>query len=128
MPYDEGLAERIREVLHDRREIVEKRMFGGIAFLLQGHMVVGIVSDNLMCRVGPDRYERALTRPFARPMDFTGKPLRGFVYVAGPGFASDADLDAWVALGLTGARNHPKKPPPRSTNTHGHSARQPRAR
>ena len=111
MPYDEGLAERIREVLHDRREIVEKRMFGGIAFLLQGHMVVGIVSDNLMCRVGPDRYERALTRPFARPMDFTGKPMKGYVYVDPPGIEDDAALDNWItACSAFVATLPPKKP------------------
>ncbi|MBP9146013.1 MAG: TfoX/Sxy family protein [Thermoanaerobaculia bacterium] len=109
MPYDEGLAERIREVLHDRREIVEKRMFGGIAFLLQGHMVVGIVSDNLMCRVGPDRYERALTRPFARPMDFTGKPLKGFVFVAPGGFAEDGDLELWIGDCLRFVESLPPK-------------------
>ena len=114
MPYDEGLAARIREVLHDRSGIVEKRMFGGIAFLLQGHMVVGIVSDNLMCRVGPDAYERALARPFARPMDFTGKPLKGFVFVAPGGFAEDGDLENWIGDCVRFVGSLPPKAPRRS--------------
>lgn len=114
MPYDEGLAARIREVLHDRRGIVEKRMFGGIAFLLQGHMVVGIVSDNLMCRVGPDAYERALARPFARPMDFTGKPLKGFVFVAPGGFAEDGELENWIGDCVCFVGSLPPKAPRRS--------------
>lgn len=110
MPYDEGLAERIREILHERRGIVEKRMFGGIAFLLHGHMVVGVVSDNLMCRVGPARYEQALTRPHARPMDFTGKPLTGFVFVAPGGFAEDRDLERWIGDCLSFVATLPPKP------------------
>ncbi|MEO8277349.1 MAG: TfoX/Sxy family protein [Thermoanaerobaculia bacterium] len=96
MPYDEGLAERIREVLRDRADIVEKKMFGGIAFLWRGHMLVGIASDNLMARVGPAGYEGALARPQARPMDFTGRPLAGYVFVGPLGFEADADLVRWV--------------------------------
>lgn len=131
MAFDTHLADRLRTAILRARPdepVDERKMFGGLALMLGGSMACGVIGDELMVRVGHDATAAALQRPHARPMDFTGKPLRGFVYVAGPGFASDADLDAWVALGLTGARNHPKKPPPRSTNTHGHSARQPRAR
>jgi TfoX/Sxy family transcriptional regulator of competence genes len=98
MPYDEGVAERLRELFADRDDIVEKKMFGGIAFMHNGNMCCGIVKDTLMARVGPDNYQTALARTGAREMDFTGKALKGFVYVAPDGFAEDADLGGWVAL------------------------------
>lgn len=96
MAYDEGVAQRLREYFSGHPEIVEKRMFGGLAFMLSGHMCVGVVNDTLMARVGPDTYAEALQRPHVREMDFTGRPLRGFVYVAPEGFASDRDLHAWL--------------------------------
>lgn len=105
MTIDEGLAERIRDVLRDHRGIVERRMFGGLAFMSHGHMTVGVLGDTLMARVGPDGYAEALRRPGARPMDFTGKPLKGFVYVAQEGIDSDAGLERWIAdcLAFTGS-------------------------
>jgi hypothetical protein len=96
MSYDEGLAERLREVLVSKRGITEKRMFGGLAFLSQGYMFVGISGDVLMARVGPDYYETALSLPNVRVMDFTGKPMKGYVFVDPPGFESDSDLSDWV--------------------------------
>ena len=75
-------------------------MFGGIAFMVDGHMSCGVVSDTLMVRVGPDQYEEALKRPFASEMDFTGRPMKGFVYVAPEGFESDEDLECWVRTSL----------------------------
>jgi TfoX/Sxy family transcriptional regulator of competence genes len=98
MAYDEGVAQRIREVFQDRPDVVEKKMFGGLAFLLSGHMGCGVVNDTLMARVGPEQYEAALARPHAREMDFTGRPMKGFVYVAPEGFEADEDLHSWVAL------------------------------
>jgi TfoX/Sxy family transcriptional regulator of competence genes len=71
LTYDEGLAERIRVVLEGRPKVTEKKMFGGVAFLLDGKMFVGIVKDDLMVRVGPDRYEEAIRQRHVRPMDFT---------------------------------------------------------
>jgi TfoX/Sxy family transcriptional regulator of competence genes len=109
MPFDEGLAQRIREVLATERGICEKRMFGGIAFLLNGNMAVGVVGDHLMVRVGPDRYETLLAEPHAREMDFTGKPMKGFVYVAAEGLVSDADLNRWIGHGTACARSLPAK-------------------
>lgn len=100
MPYDDGVAQRIRECLEGLSGIVEKKMFGGIAFMLNGHMCCGVVRDVLMVRVGKDNYAAALEQPHAREMDFTGKPLTGFVYVAPEGFADDADLETWVARGV----------------------------
>jgi TfoX/Sxy family transcriptional regulator of competence genes len=98
MAYDEGLAERIRDVLVDERGITEKKMFGGIAFLLDGKMFVGIVKDDLMVRVGPDHYAASLKRAHVRPMDFTGKPMAGYVYVAPAGLTDDEELERWVRL------------------------------
>lgn len=109
MAYDELLAERIRTLLHRRKGITERRMFGGLAFMAGGNMACGIVKDELMVRVGPERHEEALARPHARPMDFTHRPMRGMVYVAREGFATDEDLAAWVDRGLSYARSRPAK-------------------
>lgn len=111
MAYDEGLAERVRGVLDEQPGVSEKRMFGGIAFLLKGRMAVGIVQDKLMVRVGPEAYDRALQERHARPMDFTGRPMKGFVYVVPAGYESDSDLERWVSLGVDYAMRQPPKPP-----------------
>jgi len=108
MAYDERLAERVRAVLKARRGITEKKMFGGLSFLLRGNMFCGIVADELMVRVGPDAYEAALAQRHARVMDFTGKPLRGYVYVAAAGIKGAA-LRPWVERGLDFARTLPAK-------------------
>ena len=96
MPYDEGAAQRIRSALEGRDGLAEKRMFGGICFLLDGNMCCGVVGDELMARVGPNAYQGSLALPHTREMDFTGKPLRGLVYVEPAGFADDADLAQWL--------------------------------
>ena len=96
MAYDEGLAERLREALGSQRGIVEKKMFGGLAFMSRGHMFLGILGDVLMARVGPDQYEKALSLAHVRVMDFTGKPMMGYVFVDPPGFEDDHDLDRWI--------------------------------
>jgi TfoX/Sxy family transcriptional regulator of competence genes len=109
MAYDEGVAQRVREALADERGVVEKKMFGGIAFMLRGNMCCGVVGEELMLRVGPDGYDEALAEPHARPMDFTGRPMRGMVYVAAPGFESDADLAGWIERAARFARRLPPK-------------------
>ena len=109
MAYDEALAQRIRELLADKHSVVEKRMFGGIAFMLRGNMCCGIVRDDLMVRVGPERLEEALAQPHARPMDITGRPMRGMVYVTPDGFRTDSDLKRWLELGLEFAASLPPK-------------------
>jgi hypothetical protein len=96
MAYDEGLAERLREVLQSRRGISEKKMFGGLAFMSRGYMFVGILGNVLMARVGPAYYKEALSRPHVREMDFTGKPMKGYVFVDPPGLETDSDLSDWV--------------------------------
>lgn len=96
MAYDEGLAERIRDVLRAHPSVSERAMFGGLAFMLDGHMAVGIIGDTLMARVGPQAYEQALARPHVRKMDFTGRPMKGYVFVDASGLARDAELAEWV--------------------------------
>ena len=109
MAYDEGLAERLRDALSEQRNLTEKKMFGGLAFMLNGHMFCGIVGDELMVRVGPEKYQNALSLPYARQMDFTGKPMKGYVYVAPDGFESDEDLTAWANRGAEFVRTLPPK-------------------
>lgn len=109
MAYDEILAERIRTILHRRKGITERKMFGGLCVLVGGNMACGVVKDELMVRVGPDRYDEALGLPHARPMDFTKRPMRGMVYVGTQGIATDEDLKAWVERGVRFARSLPPK-------------------
>lgn len=109
MAYDEGLAERIRAHLDGHVDVSEKRMFGGIAFMMGGHMCAGVVKTDLMVRVGPDGYAGALALPGARPMDFTGKPLKGFVYVDGETVADDGALADWLGRGLAFVAGLPPK-------------------
>ena len=107
--YDEGLAQRIREALSERPDLSERKMFGGLCFMLSGNMCAGIVGEELMLRVGPDSYEHALSRPHAREMDFTGRSLKGMVYVGVDGFADDADLSSWLEIAVSFAGGLPPK-------------------
>lgn len=99
MAFDEELADRLRQAVGSRPGVAEKKMFGGLAFLLDGKMFVGIVKDDLMVRVGPDRYESALAEPHVRPMDFTGRPMVGYVYVRPGGSSTASAIRRWVDLG-----------------------------
>ena len=109
MPYDEGLAQRIREILDTGHAYTEKKMFGGVGFMLNGNMAVGVNQDNLIVRVGVEKDEEALSQPHARPFDFTGKPMLGWIYVSPDGYASDADLVAWIQSGVDFALSLPPK-------------------
>lgn len=109
MAFDEALAERVRKALKGRRGIKEKKMFGGLAFLLRGNMCCGVVGDELMVRVGPESYDNAMSARHVRPMDFTGKPMKGLVYVTPPGIDSDRAVMAWVTRGAEFARSLPAK-------------------
>jgi len=111
MAYDEGLAERIREYFEDRIDIVEKKMFGGLCFMVRDHMCCGIVHDTLMTRVGPDNYEACLKKKHAREMDFTGKALKGMVYVSPEGLEEDDDLIEWLNYCTTFVGSLPPKKP-----------------
>jgi hypothetical protein len=99
----------VREALSDRRDLTEKKMFGGLCFLLGGNMCCGIVGNELMLRVGPDAYEGALARQHAREMDFTGRAMKGMIYVGAEGIESDQDLADWLELGVAFAGSLPPK-------------------
>ena len=109
MPYNEQLVERVRGVLARKRSVRERKMFGGLTFMVRGNMACGVENNRLMVRVGPDAYEDALDRPHARPMDFTGRPMRGMVFVEPTGLKSDKDLKAWVQRGVDFAMSLPAK-------------------
>ena len=109
MAYDEGLAERTRDLLADEAGVSEKRMFGGLCFLLRGNMCVGIVKDTLMVRAGPDAYEALLKLPHARKMDFTGRPMKGMLFVGADGLSGDCALAGWVSHGVSYAKSLPAK-------------------
>src|SRR5436309_15771999 len=100
MAFDEELAERIRSLVRGRSDIAERKMFGGLAFLLRGHMCFGIVETDMMVRVGTDGYQEALAKKHVRPMDFTGRPLKGMVYVAPAGVRTKRDLRYWIERGI----------------------------
>ena len=99
MAYDESLAERMRNVIGTRDGVTEKKMFGGVAFLLDGKMFCGIAEDDLMVRVGPERFEASLAEAHVRPMDFTGRPMNGYVFVGAKGTKSHDAIRKWVGLG-----------------------------
>ena len=109
MAYDEGLAQRVREALATRAGVTEKKMFGGLCFLVRGHMACGIVGNELMVRTGPHAWADALAQPHAREMDFTGRALRGFVYVDSPGIEDDDALGTWVRRGTDYAASLPPR-------------------
>ncbi len=99
MAYDEEMADRIRVVLSGRGAFEEKKMFGGLCYLVGGKMALGLTKDDLMVRVGPSDHERFLAEPGARPMDFTGRPMKGYVYVGESGLEDDEALATWVNRG-----------------------------
>jgi TfoX/Sxy family transcriptional regulator of competence genes len=99
MAYDEGLAQRVRELFQDTPGVQEKRMFGGLAFMVQGNMAVGVSGKNaLLCRLGSDLFAAALEKPHVKPMVHGGRIMKGFLYVDPAGVAEDEDLLYWVDL------------------------------
>ncbi|HEY0636129.1 MAG TPA: TfoX/Sxy family protein [Pseudonocardiaceae bacterium] len=111
MAYDEGLAERLREVLAGEPGVDERHMFGGLAMMVDGHLAVGVHRDALMVRVGADAHDRLLAEPDTRVFDLTGRVMRAWVLVDPPGCATDEDLRRWVGHGLAHARSLPPKTP-----------------
>ena len=111
MAYSEELAARVRTAIGDRPEISERKMFGGLAFMAGNNMFIGVMSDEIMCRVGSDAHAEAMSRPGARMMDFTGRPMKGYVFVGSPGIDADADLKAWVDQTYAFAASLPPKAP-----------------
>ena len=109
MAYCEDRAARIRKALQGVEGIAEKKMFGGLSFMLYGNMCCGIADRDLVVRVGPDGYDDALEQPHARVMDFTGRPLRGMVYVAPEGYETEEALAEWTSRGVAYTRWLPAK-------------------
>lgn len=100
-------------VLKSERHLDEKKMFGGLCFLLNGNMACGILKNALIVRVGPDKYNEALQLPHARQFDITGRPMKGWVMVPAEGLTSHNDLSAWVERGVSFASTLPVKQPRR---------------
>jgi len=116
MAYDEALAQRLRQQFRTHtdvaeKNVTEKKMFGGLCFMLSNHMCCGIVGDTLMLRVGPDNYEQCLRQKYVREMDFTGKAMKGMVYVDAKGLATDRDLARWVGIASDFVASLPPKQP-----------------
>jgi hypothetical protein len=109
MAYDEGLAQRVREALGDLPDLVEKKMFGGVGFMVRGNMACGVNKDRLIVRVGSERHEEALARPHTGPFDITGRPMKGWVMVAPDGYESDEVLRDWVQQGVDFSLTLPAK-------------------
>ncbi len=109
MAFDEGLAQRLREALKGQKGIVEKKMFGGVGFILNGNMAVGVIKNDMVVRVSPDDNDQILKRAHARPFDFSGKPMAGWIYVEPTGIKSQANLKKWVQVGLDYAASLPTK-------------------
>jgi len=108
MAYDENLAQRVREITIAEAAMTERKMFGGLAFMLWGHMVCGIVGEELMLRLGPDGADAALRRAHVRPMDFTGRSMTGIVFVA-PAGQKGAALHSWIAKAIAFVDTLPPK-------------------
>jgi len=107
--YSEDLAERVRDELAPRAEVVERKMFGGVAWMLRGNMACGVIGDDLLVRLDRGEVEEALAEEHVRPMDFTGRPMRGFVIVEAPRVVDDAELVRWVDAGAGYAESLPGK-------------------
>jgi TfoX/Sxy family transcriptional regulator of competence genes len=109
MAYNLSLAERIRDELKSIPGLQEKKMFGGIGFIIHGNMACGVHGEDLIVRTGPDNYQAALTQPHTRPFDMTGKPMAGWILVDPKGYAVESDLRRWVRQGVKFAQSLPPK-------------------
>jgi TfoX/Sxy family transcriptional regulator of competence genes len=107
--YDEELADRVRDLVSAHGEVSERRMFGGIAFMVGGNMAVGVLGEDLIVRLDRDETERALAEPGVREFDFTGRPMKGIVFVSPEQTADDESLAGWVEVGGAYAASLPKK-------------------
>ncbi len=100
MAFNEKLSDRIREFLVDQKQVTEKYMFGGVCYMVNEKMCVGVVGDEMMCRIDPTREAEALEKEGCRPMDFTGRPMKGYVYVSEEGLKKKKDYEYWIGLCL----------------------------
>jgi len=109
MAFDEGLAQRVREFMSLDGDVSERKMFGGLCFLCNGNMALGIVGDELMVRVGAPAWTEALREPHTREMDFTGRSMKGMVFVTPPGLSDDDELRQWIERATSFARTLPPR-------------------
>jgi len=109
MAYDEGLATRVRDVLGGQPGLAERRMIGGLAFMVHGNMACGVRGDDLMVRVAADTAEALLAEPGARPSEMGGRPMKGWLLVGPDGHAEDDDLRRWVGRGVSYASSLPPR-------------------
>ena len=109
MPFDVDLARRVREQLAGKSGVSEREMFGGTAFLVHGNMCVGVIRDDLVARVGPERFPEAMERAGTRPFAMTGRPMTGWVMVAPAGCADDRALAGWIADAMEYVVTLPRK-------------------
>ncbi len=100
MAFDEKLVDRIRETLVDLPKVEEKYMFGGVCFMVNGKMCIGVVKDEMMCRINPTMDEIVLEKTGCRQMDFTGKPMKGYVFISEEGMKTRKAFEYWVSLCL----------------------------
>ncbi|MES2680646.1 MAG: TfoX/Sxy family protein [Bacteroidota bacterium] len=100
MAYNSKIADRIRESLMDLPKVEEKIMFGGVCFMVNDKMCIGVVKEEMMCRIDPDVEAVALEKTGCRPMDFTGRPMKGYVYVSDEGMKTKKNFDYWINLCL----------------------------
>ena len=109
MAYDEELADRVRDLIAPLGEVSERKMFGGIAFMVGGNMATGVLGDDLIVRLGPEEADKALGEPGVREFDFTGRPMKNIVYVSTEQTADDKSLAGWVEAGAAHAASLPAK-------------------
>jgi hypothetical protein len=109
MAFDEALGERIRKVLGKTKGLAEKKMFGGLAFLINGNMCVGVHQDSMIVRLDAEETDKALGRPHTRVFDLTGRPMKGWLLVDPAGLKSEKDLKSWVEVASGYASSLPKK-------------------
>lgn len=109
MAFSESLAQRIRAVLSSQKGVVEKKMFGGVGFMLQGNLLVGVWKNSLIARLGPAGGEKALTEDYVRPFDITGKAMKGWVLVEPEGIESNKQLVGWIERAMEFVKGLPSK-------------------
>jgi TfoX/Sxy family transcriptional regulator of competence genes len=109
MAYSEHLAERISKLINGQKGVIEKKMFGGIAYMLKDKMMVGIAKEKLMVRCLAEDYETLLKKPHASVMDFTGRVMKGFLYISEEGIKTDKQLAKWLEIGIEYAKKSPSK-------------------
>jgi TfoX/Sxy family transcriptional regulator of competence genes len=109
MAYDERLAARVGKILAGQKAVGERKMFGGICFTLRGNMCCGVLNDDLILRIPPDDNDKALKEPHVRPFDFTGRPMKGYIYVAAAGLKTEPVLKRWLKVSIYHALTLPPK-------------------